>query len=76
MAKIRNVDKSCLDSEVQRVMQKLGILPYQGNIVSTLSQEQRKKLSIAMALLNNPQIILMDEPTSGIFLVKRIFDKK
>jgi len=68
MAKIRNMDESCIDSEVQRVMQKLEIVPYQKNIVCNLTQEQRKRLCIAVALINNPQVIIMDEPTSGMEL--------
>jgi len=66
MARIRNVDKSMLDSEVQRVIQKLKILHCMDVIVCNLNQEQRKRLSIALALINNPQVILMDEPTSGM----------
>ena len=31
-----------------------------------LSVEQRKRLSIAVELISNPAIVLMDEPTSGI----------
>jgi len=61
-----------LDSEAQRVMQKLKIAHCKDVVVSSLSQEQRKKLSIALALLNNPQIILMDEPTSGMIIKARL----
>ncbi len=34
-----------------------------------LSVEQRKRLSIAVELISNPAIVLMDEPTSGMPLV-------
>ena len=36
------------------------------NIVSTLSQGIRKLLDIAMAVVGNPKVILLDEPTSGV----------
>ncbi|XP_059629360.1 ABC transporter G family member 41-like [Cornus florida] len=34
--------------------------------VSGLSNEQRKRLTIAIELVSNPSIIFMDEPTSGL----------
>lgn len=34
--------------------------------VSGLSNEQRKRLTIAVELVSNPSVIFMDEPTSGL----------
>lgn len=34
--------------------------------VSGLTNEQRKRLTIAVELVSNPSIIFMDEPTSGL----------
>ncbi|WP_449241127.1 ABC transporter ATP-binding protein [Desulfoscipio gibsoniae] len=36
------------------------------NIVSTLSQEEQKRLAIGIALMSDPKIILLDEPTGGL----------
>lgn len=35
-------------------------------LVSGISPEQRKRLTIAVELVSNPSIIFMDEPTSGL----------
>lgn len=34
--------------------------------VTGISNEQRKRLTIAVELVSNPSIIFMDEPTSGL----------
>ncbi len=36
--------------------------------VSTLSQAEQKRLSIGVALISEPQLILLDEPTGGLIL--------
>jgi ABC-type multidrug transport system ATPase subunit len=36
-------------------------------LVSQLSADQKMMLNTAIVLLSNPEIIIMDEPTTGIF---------
>jgi len=71
MAKIKNMDKFARETEVKRTMEKLSLEGFKDKVVSDLTQEQRKRLSIALAILNNPQIIILDEPTSGLDPVTR-----
>ena len=46
-------------------MERLKLKPYKDTFVSKLSQEWKRKLNIAIALLNDPKILILDEPTSG-----------
>jgi len=71
MARIKNMDKFARDTEIKRTMEKLSLESFKDKMVSDLTQEQRKRLSIAIAILNNPQIIILDEPTSGLDPITR-----
>jgi len=66
LANIRGVAQDSVRKEVESLINKLDLVSSQDKIVRGLSKEQRKKLSIAIASLNNPRIIMMDEPTSGL----------
>ena len=53
-------------NRVEEVMELFGLLPVKNSFVSKLSGGQRKRLSIAMEFLSNPQLFILDEPDSGL----------
>jgi len=64
-AEIRGIHKDSMDEQILRVMERLKLTTSKDLIVSKLNGGSRRKLSVAIALLNDPKIIIMDEPTSG-----------
>ncbi len=52
--------------ECERLMTLYKIVDHRNQVASTLSQGVRKLLDIAMAVVSNPKILLLDEPTSGV----------
>ena len=50
----------------ERTLEEFQIAQYRDQPVATLPQGVRKLLDIAMALVHQPKLVLLDEPTSGI----------
>ncbi len=70
-AEIKNVSKHTIATEIQRVLHKFDLTQFQDMKASQLSGGSRRKLNIAIALINDPNIIILDEPTSGMDPVTR-----
>lgn len=65
-AAVKGVPRSRRCPEVERVMEKCSITEVERRIIGHLSKGYRQRLGIAQALLNDPPILILDEPTIGL----------
>lgn len=56
---------------IARVIDSAGLGPYSGRVVSHLSGGQQARVSLASAMLNSPEVLVLDEPTVGLDPVLR-----
>ena len=69
-------DKEFAISKAKVLLKKVGLLNRMDHYPSQLSGGEKQRISIARALINNPQIILADEPTGSLDMetAKGIFE--
>jgi branched-chain amino acid transport system ATP-binding protein len=61
-----NSDKKMMEAKIFEMLEFLGLGAKAFNFVSTLSQGEQRLLSIGIALISEPKLILFDEPTGGL----------
>lgn len=62
VCKIKNIDYSKVDEKLELV----GLTERKNSKFSTFSLGMKQRLAIASALLNDPEILILDEPTNGL----------
>uniref|UniRef100_A0A8C4ZFF9 ATP binding cassette subfamily A member 12 n=1 Tax=Gadus morhua TaxID=8049 RepID=A0A8C4ZFF9_GADMO len=65
-ARIRGISKREIDGVVNHLLKKLELVSHRDAVTEGYSCGTRRKLSTALALIGHPQILLLDEPSSGM----------
>uniref|UniRef100_A0A8D1Q405 ABC transporter domain-containing protein n=1 Tax=Sus scrofa TaxID=9823 RepID=A0A8D1Q405_PIG len=64
-AQIKGIQPQGAEQEVQRVLRDLEMENIQDILAQNLSGGQKRKLTLGIAILGDPQVLLLDEPTAG-----------
>ncbi len=66
VAEARKVPKEQRKAEIDRVIALTGITEYENRLIRHMSKGYRQRTGIAEALVGNPEVIILDEPTVGL----------
>src|SRR5438067_4617301 len=66
VSKIKGVPRENIDNEIARVMDRVSITDVRERIIAKLSKGYKQRVGLAQALLNDPPVMILDEPTIGL----------
>jgi ABC-2 type transport system ATP-binding protein len=66
VARIKGVDSKERKKKIAEVKEKVSIKEYSGTLIKNLSKGYRQRLGLAQALIHDPEVLILDEPTAGL----------
>lgn len=70
-ARLRGVPNSQIKATVEENIRQLELAPYKNKLAKQLSGGMKRKLCVAIALIGEPDLVLLDEPSAGLDPVSR-----
>src|ERR1700676_2530711 len=66
VGRIKGVPKAGIRSRIDEVMQKTAITDVRNKEIGKLSKGYRQRVGLAQAIVHNPDVLILDEPTAGL----------
>ncbi len=63
---LHNLSGSALNTRVREMVDLVGLQREQGKKIGALSKGYRQRVGLAQALVHNPDVLILDEPTTGL----------
>jgi branched-chain amino acid transport system ATP-binding protein len=62
----RIVDEKDIRNDAEPVLEDIGLLEFSTREAASLSRGDKRRLELAMCLVQHPKLLLLDEPTAGM----------
>lgn len=72
MGVLKGIPKEKLKSKIDEVLEFVNLADVAGKKVKTFSGGMKRRIGIAQAIINDPEILILDEPTAGLDPSERI----
>ena len=69
---LSKINQKDFDNYVDLILRKVNLIDYKNKKVKSLSGGMKKRLGMAQAILHDPKVIIVDEPTAGLDPEERV----
>lgn len=66
MAELKLIERKTRKEEVEKVIKETGLEEVKNKLIRNLSRGYKQRVSFAGALIGNPEVLILDEPTVGL----------
>lgn len=66
MAELKRINRKEKKQEVEKIIEKTGLKNVENKLIKNISRGYKQRVSLAGALIGNPDVLILDEPTVGL----------